>query len=355
MPGGRLIARLAAGVALPLLAVGAACSDSAERVSPRATRYGIFEDLVLYRRAVAEGGPFFLDQFETTRQDWWFYFEQTAAVEWRPSWGAAPPPAGTEYLPVVRVSLPEARRFAEWRFCRLPRRDEWAYAATGRGGYTYPWGNVFAPAWVNDAELGLGSPTPVGTFESGRDDEGAYDLLGNVAEWTESVDLRWFSSEALADSPAHDLNWEALDMLDRSAALRPWRVDSLPWPGEWWVLACGPHLPRLVVGGHYLSRLQTETVEPGAQRLDGLGWIWERAPNERGDTVGIRLGTDPAALIDALLRERSRPTSLESARLRAFLRRPGYRAVLWPQLRARLPWAGPKPPLLRLLREGLSP
>jgi hypothetical protein len=251
--------------------------------------------------------------------------------------------------------LTEARRFAHWRFCRLPRRDEWEYAATGRGGYNYPWGNLFAPAWVNDAALGLGSTTPVGTFESGRDDEGAYDLLGNVAEWTESVDSRWFPPDAAAGSAPFELQLRALEFLDRSDALRPWRVDSLPWPSEWWVQACGPQLPRLVVGGHFLSRLQRETAEPGAERLDGLGWLWERSAGERGDTVGIRLATDPVALIGALAREPRTPSKLESARLRVFLRRPECREVLSPVLRARLPWAGPSGPLLAVLLEELRP
>jgi hypothetical protein len=255
----------------------------------------------------------------------------------------------------VRVTLYQARGFARWRFCRLPRLDEWEYAATGRGGYDYPWGNRFEPAWVNEAELGLGRTTPVGTFESGRDDEGAYDLLGNAAEWTESVDPRWFSMEPT--TPPHDLPLAALDLLNGMEALEPWRVDGLPWPGPWWVAAAGADLPRLVVGGHFLSllRLQKETADPGAWRLDGDGWLWERGMGERGDTVGIRLATDPAALLEALAREPDRPTQRELARLRAFLRRPEVAEVLAPALEARWPWAGPAGPVLDVLRQELAP
>jgi hypothetical protein len=36
---------------------------------------------------------------------------------------------------------------------------------------------------ANTLELGLGRPTAVGTFESGRSPSDCYDLLGNVSEW----------------------------------------------------------------------------------------------------------------------------------------------------------------------------
>lgn len=285
---------------------------------------------MLYQRGPAEGGPFFLDRFETTRQDWWRYLVETEPGAVSTPWGEGEPEAGAEYLPVARVTLRDARRFARWRFCRLPRRDEWEYAATGRAGYAYPWGDLFTAAWVNSAELGLATPTPVGTFESGRGDGGAYDLLGNVAEWTESVDYAHFASASSDAIRVMPLQTESLHRLERSAALLPWRIDGLPWPSYWWVEARGLELPRLVVGGHFRSLLQRDDLVETAGRRDGIGPLWERGTMEKGDTVGVRLATDPQDLMDALLRERQAPSAQEKAQLRAFLRRPTCRAALLP-------------------------
>lgn len=167
----------AATFLLSLVVVG--CGDAAAEFElDRSQRFGIFGDLVLYRRPLDEGGPFFLDRFETTRRDWHEY-ERGAA--------GAPPAAVEGSLPVTGIGLREARRFAHWRFGRLPRRDEWRYAATGGGSYVFPWGSRPERAWLNSAELGLNRATPVGTFESGRQPGGAYDLLGNVAEWTATI------------------------------------------------------------------------------------------------------------------------------------------------------------------------
>jgi formylglycine-generating enzyme required for sulfatase activity len=71
---------------------------------------------------------------------------------------------------------------------RLPREDEWEYAA--RGGSEdrlYPWGNN----WCDDcANLGTGKgekvdhAEAVGSHQHGADRWGILDLIGNVWEWT---------------------------------------------------------------------------------------------------------------------------------------------------------------------------
>ena len=320
----------------------------------RSARYGVFGDLVLYQRSEAEGGPFFLDRFETTRADWWRYVEEAAPTEGSPVGGGEPEASGA-FLPVVRVTLAQARRYARWRFCRLPRRDEWDYAATGRGGYAYPWGDLFTPAWVNSAELGLASPTPVGTFESGRGDGGAYDLLGNVAEWTESVDAARFGAVSGDAGGLLPLSAESLDGLSEMPAMLPWRVAGLPWPSYWWIEAWGGELPRLVVGGHFRSLLQRDDMAEAVARRDGLGPMWERGAMERGDTVGVRLASDPADLIRALAQQAAVPTELEESELRAFLRRPPCRAALAPRWREqRAEVAGSPGGLFAILDEELG-
>lgn len=321
-------ARRAVHAALLTLALAAsACTPSETDVMPRSARFGIFRDLILYERAPGAGGSFFLDRFETTRQDWYEFRSQGTEP-----WGEGPPRPGTEYLPVANVTLAEARAFARWKFCRLPRRDEWEYAATGRGAYQYPWGDPFRAAWVNSAELGLARATPVGTFESGRDDEGAYDLLGNVAEWTESLPPGWPGRDRRRALDPAGGSWiypgvlDAARRLDGIAALRPWRLCGSPWPAFWWLRASDASERRLAVGGHF--RALVRAPRPVAEELDGLGVLWARGPMERGDTVGIRLATVPEALLCALLADPHEPSHAEVAELRAFLRRPGTHRVL---------------------------
>ena len=90
-------------------------------------------------------------------------------------------------LPVVRVSLVEAREFAAAHGARLPLRAELQAASTCGGRYRYPWGDRFDPSRVNSLEAGLGRPVPVQSRSGGGSALGILHLLGNVAEWTDSV------------------------------------------------------------------------------------------------------------------------------------------------------------------------
>ncbi|MFI5403666.1 MAG: formylglycine-generating enzyme family protein, partial [Planctomycetota bacterium] len=93
---------------------------------------------------------------------------------------------GDGNLPATNVSLEEARAFASAKGARLPTLDELSKAARGGGRLRYPWGDRFDPARVNSREAGLGRPEPVGSRKAGVSVHGIADLLGNVAEWTET-------------------------------------------------------------------------------------------------------------------------------------------------------------------------
>ena len=140
---------------------------------------------------------FFMDRFEVTQAQFSAYL---AAVGKRPSpwlrevWkgrGGKGPSQAQEDWPVTMVSPSEALSYAKWRGMRLPRLDEWEWAVGIRGAKkeSFPWGEEFDRAhWdelkCNTAELGLGRPADVGTFELGATrGTGIYDLIGNVAEW----------------------------------------------------------------------------------------------------------------------------------------------------------------------------
>ncbi|HQH70983.1 MAG TPA: SUMF1/EgtB/PvdO family nonheme iron enzyme, partial [bacterium] len=99
-------------------------------------------------------------------------------------WSHGRPPAGLEDHPVVYVDPGDARAYAAWAGKRLPTEDEWQFAAQGREGYLYPWGNEMRPGRFNGGETG--GTTPVTAFPEGRSPFGCYDLCGNTWEWTES-------------------------------------------------------------------------------------------------------------------------------------------------------------------------
>jgi hypothetical protein len=95
--------------------------------------------------------------------------------------------AGAAELPASNVSLEEARAFAKWRNARLPTLEELTRATRGGGRLRYPWGHRFDPARANSREAGRAAPAPVGSCAGGLSVHGIADLLGNVAEWTETA------------------------------------------------------------------------------------------------------------------------------------------------------------------------
>ncbi|MEM9379097.1 MAG: SUMF1/EgtB/PvdO family nonheme iron enzyme [Planctomycetota bacterium] len=99
--------------------------------------------------------------------------------------GAARPASWETDVPVVGMSLEEARAAAALRGMRLPTTEEWIWCAIGPRSRRYPAGRR-QRGLANTLELGLFRRTPVGAFESGRTPRtGLFDLLGNVWEWTE--------------------------------------------------------------------------------------------------------------------------------------------------------------------------
>lgn len=94
-------------------------------------------------------------------------------------------PADNANHPVVKVSWHEAKRYCEAVGKRLPTEQEWEKAARGTDGRYYPWGSNWDSSKAN-AENRLGGTAPVGQFPEGRSPYGAFDMAGNVWEWTAS-------------------------------------------------------------------------------------------------------------------------------------------------------------------------
>jgi formylglycine-generating enzyme required for sulfatase activity len=92
--------------------------------------------------------------------------------------------------PVVGVSWYESVAFCLWlsdvtgEKIMLPTEDQWQYAAQGKDGRWYPWGNDWDSSRLNSTRSGIGKTTPVTQFE-GRGDSpfGVVDMVGNVREY----------------------------------------------------------------------------------------------------------------------------------------------------------------------------
>jgi formylglycine-generating enzyme required for sulfatase activity len=89
------------------------------------------------------------------------------------------------HKPQVEITWYEAIRYCNYRKARLPSEEEWEYAASGSQNFVYPWGNSlekdFLPAMNNTRDVG----TMIGDKSWIR----AYDMAGNVSEWTDNAFL----------------------------------------------------------------------------------------------------------------------------------------------------------------------
>lgn len=113
-------------------------------------------------------------------------------------------------LPMLDLSLSDARAYCQFVGLRLPTEAEWTRAARGDGLRTYPWGDEPPGAWPLRANLGDAPDAGLAryalaasdagwpddgvaglargcTFPAGRGPFGHCDLVGNMAEWVEGV------------------------------------------------------------------------------------------------------------------------------------------------------------------------
>jgi formylglycine-generating enzyme required for sulfatase activity len=116
--------------------------------------------------------------------------------------------------PVVGVSWYEAAAYCKWlaektgKPYRLPTEAEWEYAARGKEGYRYPWGNQWDKTRCNNKENGADRTTPVGQFSPQGDSSfGVGDMVGQVWEWcsTKYADYPYKSDDGREKSEGDDI------------------------------------------------------------------------------------------------------------------------------------------------------
>jgi len=123
---------------------------------------------------------FYVDRTEVSNAEYKKFVEAT---------GHKPPPikkggsyqSGHDNWPVTEVTWQDAVDYAAWRGKRLPTEAEWEAAARGIDARIYPWGNSWVPGIANIKTKALAN---VGQFKEGASPSGAFDMIGNVWEWT---------------------------------------------------------------------------------------------------------------------------------------------------------------------------
>ena len=132
---------------------------------------------------------FAIAETEVTNAQYAEFIKETNRAE--PSgWKTDKFPSGQENYPVTNVSWQDADAFCRWLAkkldaeVRLPTEAEWELAATGRDGKKYPWGDEWNKEAANSQESG-GKISAVKSFALNRSSSGAFDMVGNVWEWTQ--------------------------------------------------------------------------------------------------------------------------------------------------------------------------
>jgi formylglycine-generating enzyme required for sulfatase activity len=135
---------------------------------------------------------FFIDRYPVSNAQFKAFIDATRYhpaddANFLKHWKNGSYPEGWGNKPVTWVSLEDARAYAVWAGKRLPREWEWQYAATGKDGRAYPWGNEWRADAVPQQATGrtVAVPDDVDAHPQGASPFGVQDLVGNVWQWTD--------------------------------------------------------------------------------------------------------------------------------------------------------------------------
>ncbi|EGD60339.1 hypothetical protein Y88_2213 [Novosphingobium nitrogenifigens DSM 19370] len=156
-------------------------------------------------RHVRRLAPYRLARYPVTNAEYRLFLVETGHSDLPTSWAFRRYPSERANHPVYTVSPASAQAYAAWlsdragRAFRLPSEAEWEYAAAGRDGLEFPWGDCFDPALANTAECGLLDTSPVGAFVGGESPFGLSDMGGNVEEYVADDYAAYPGGETIAD------------------------------------------------------------------------------------------------------------------------------------------------------------
>ncbi|MGH9396464.1 MAG: formylglycine-generating enzyme family protein [Terriglobia bacterium] len=139
--------------------------------------------------------PFYIDKYPVTNAEFKKFLNATHyhpkdSHNFLRDWKNGSYPEGWANKPVTWVSLEDARAYAAWAGERLPHEWEWQYAAQGRDGRLYPWGNQWNSAAVPSPDKGrtLTGPANVDANPKGASPFGVMGMVGNVWQWTDKFE-----------------------------------------------------------------------------------------------------------------------------------------------------------------------
>jgi formylglycine-generating enzyme required for sulfatase activity len=128
--------------------------------------------------------------------DWRQWWRWTPGACWRKPKGAGTSIRDLQRHPVVHVAYEDVEAYAKWSGKQIPTEAEWEFAARGGlDGAAFTWGNEQEPngrplantwqgefPWRNTLRDRYYGTSPVGTYPANG--YGLFDMAGNVWEWT---------------------------------------------------------------------------------------------------------------------------------------------------------------------------
>ncbi len=148
--------------------------------------------------------PYYIGRYPVTNAQYRVFLKETSGSQPKEN------DRSKDNHPVVSLNWHEALSYCAWlykRICGLPdtqplaellRSGAWSislpseaeWEKSARGMYDarkYPWGMEANPNNANYQDTGLKTTSAVGCFADGASPFGAFDLSGNVSEWTRSI------------------------------------------------------------------------------------------------------------------------------------------------------------------------